>query len=41
MTLVNGAYYNGPSIGGPAPLVRDPKSIGHLWKLSARLTGLA
>ncbi|MCW2913699.1 MAG: short-chain dehydrogenase/reductase [Actinomycetia bacterium] len=41
MRLVNGAYYNGPSLGHAAPLVADRRSIGRLWKLSARLTGLA
>lgn len=37
----NGAYYHGLTPGHPAPLVRDRKPVERLWKLSARLTGLA
>jgi NAD(P)-dependent dehydrogenase (short-subunit alcohol dehydrogenase family) len=40
-TLVNGAYYNRLSVGHAAPVIQDRTSIGRLWKLSARLTGLA
>jgi NAD(P)-dependent dehydrogenase (short-subunit alcohol dehydrogenase family) len=40
-TLVNGAYYNRLSVGHAAPLIQDRTSIGRLWKLSARLTGMA
>jgi hypothetical protein len=36
----SGSYYRGFSRGQPAPIVADRKSVGRLWKLSARLTGL-
>jgi NAD(P)-dependent dehydrogenase (short-subunit alcohol dehydrogenase family) len=37
----NGMYYHGLAPSQPAQLVRDRKSVERLWKLSARLTGLA
>jgi NAD(P)-dependent dehydrogenase (short-subunit alcohol dehydrogenase family) len=37
----NGGYHHGLTPGQTAPLVRNRKAVGRLWKLSARLTGLA
>jgi NAD(P)-dependent dehydrogenase (short-subunit alcohol dehydrogenase family) len=35
--VINGAYYDGPIVSSPAPMVDDAAAVARLWKLTSRL----